>query len=297
MKRFILYFFILTIGCHQEVDKFRPYKIAGAIDLCAHNKYFDKAYEIYLVEKHNYPQLDNYINKLVAIKLFSEIGNTKLYEIALANFLYGGGEINSALKHTSDKFAKAHSDLILQIEQKNNHYLPEIEGEIEKITKLFLEQDRFIRTDYKGTKREKIILDSINQINLKVLINDKSSINYKLLPSLNLLLRHASKEYLDFFKSSGLLNHYSSNGLLPLERYYDAYGYVTGFEFFPYNSMSGKDNEKELNRRRKQVGLLPIKFSPLFYKKSDNELNFPNRTEKDRRELCDDLVKFLNIKI
>jgi len=65
----------------------------------------------------------------------------------------------------------------------------------------------------------------------------------------------------------------------------------------PYNEMSRPENQMLLDQRREEVGLLPIKFSPSFFKKSDNEMNFPNRTQADRDVLCDELLQYLNLEV
>jgi len=268
--------------------------MADAIDFCLHNHRPDLANHLYKSEWPKLPLLKSCLDKKVAMQLFSSLDDTANYYFFLSQFINQGGNSERIPGCTEESFYEKHIEEInKEITQGNR--LNKQDNRLRKICAEFYKQDRFIRLDFNGPMEEKILLDSLNQVPMKQLLADTSRVDYGVVKSMELLLRHASPEYLKEFKNAGLLMFYASNGLTSLEKYFDAVAYVTNYNYFPYDDMSGEENRAALNERRVGVGMLPVEFSPLFFKKYDNEMNYPDRTQRDRDELCEGLLKYLEI--
>jgi len=172
--KFVLILFVLFfVGCFQakeEQSEFRAHQVVAAIDFCCHNNRADLGYKLYQTEISDIPSLKSLLDRRQAMKLFSTMGQKEDYFISLNEFIQRRGKDSSVVIETDNAFYESHKKEIQLVIKKNQNFSNQ----------------------------------HVNQLGIKSLLLDTFTVDYGLVQSMNILLRHAAPEYLKEFKNSGL---------------------------------------------------------------------------------------------
>ena len=265
---------LLYVSCSKE-SRCSDYSLVsdGIETLCIIDQY-DEALFLFDEYIKEYPKVYDYIDRRVALNLFSHTNREQEYFHFLGKYVGEGGIAKNIQFETESEFYNEH---LVSIEkcllQCSKSVMPTKDS---LIISSFYYNDQRIRKDKIMERSEKRTQDSINQLALKGLIAKRLYTNIQLKRGLSLLLRHASQQYLTDFKTSGQLDYYVAQGVLTRDRYYDAVSYKKNEIYFDYHKYVKKETHNELNHKRREVGLLPIRLSPLVVGKNEIRHHLPN---------------------
>lgn len=251
--------------------------ISEAIEtLCILDQY-DEALSIYNHYIHNHPDLNECINTKTGLKLFSHTNESGAYFFQLKKYLTWGGDKEQLHFHTKREFYYKNMATIDSMVQNIN---PSFISKSDSTTIVeFIINDQDLRINRQDSREERWQKDSINQIGIKNLIEEKKYANYLIKKALSLLLRHCSSDYLEQFKASGLLEFYISQGIITNEEYYSAVEYIDKDIYFSHSASSNTDMIDALDLKRYRVGLLPMRFSPLIHSMKKIQLHPPGEDQ------------------
>lgn len=264
----------LNISCSNKSYCTDYSLISDGIETLCIIEQYDEALYLFDTYIKGHPEHYGYVERRVALNLFSHTNRVDDYFLFLERHFQEGGIYKILEYETPREFLIKHAAKIEEYAQRP------LDSTMTKKDSLLIEDflfhDQRIRRDTIMERPEKRIKDSINQLALKGLIAEQKYTNLQLRRGLNLLLRHASVEYLADFKSNGLLDFYVSNGAMTKERYYDAVSYKSADIYFDYDEYHKEETHVELNQKRRKIGLLPIKLSPLKNGKNEIRINLPD---------------------
>ena len=266
--------YLLYVSCSKE-SRCTDYSLVsdGIETLCIIDQY-DEALFLFDEYIKEYPKVYDYIDRRVALNLFSHTNREQEYFHFLGKYVGEGGIAKNIQFETESEFYNKHLVSIEKCLLQCSKFVMPTKDSL--IISNFYYNDQQIRKDKIMERSEKRTQDSINQLALKGLIAKRLYTNIQLKRGLSLLLRHASEQYLTDFKTSGQLDYYVAQGVLTRDRYYDAVSYKKNEIYFDYHKYVKKETHNELNHKRREVGLLPIRLSPLVVGKNEIRLHPPN---------------------
>ena len=231
----------------------------GIETLCVIERY-DEALRIYDNYIISHPDLKDYLNTKSGLKLFSNTNRHEDFIPLLKKHLEKGGDKEKVHFHIDREF---YHENMATIDSMMRHNKPSIVSASDSlIIEEFIFVDQDIRKNRKGSREERRLKDSINQIKIQNLLSEKKYTNYQIEMALSLLLRHCSSDYLKTFKTTGLLEFYTSNGVITNEEYYSAIEYRGKDIYTNRKEFSSQDMLEALNDKRRKVDLLPMRYSP-----------------------------------